>query len=175
MSGSLDEGAFEASRTVVETLRKEGFAGRLVMVAGAADLPDERPPLPRAVLAGDVDTLDIQTWQPDCATSIDRTARGVEPRSGREVEDDRLVIATVNPRVFACGGVPEAVRGAEVAHAGIPWFCSGQYDVNALIPGDLPADAQLAIRVNLAGSALRSASSGTAPCPAISPSMRRAT
>ncbi|TDV39453.1 3-phenylpropionate/trans-cinnamate dioxygenase ferredoxin reductase subunit [Paraburkholderia caballeronis] len=100
-------GGGQAAGWVVKTLRKEGFDGRLVMIADEAHLPYERPPLSKAVLAGeaDIDTvrivkpdefagLDVEAWQPDCATSIDRAARIVRTRSGREVEYDRLVIAT---------------------------------------------------------------------------------
>jgi 3-phenylpropionate/trans-cinnamate dioxygenase ferredoxin reductase subunit len=100
-------GGGQAAGWVVKTLRKEGFDGRLVMIADEVHLPYERPPLSKAVLAGeaDIDTvhivkpdefagLDVETWQPDSATSIDRTARVVRTRSGRETSYDRLVIAT---------------------------------------------------------------------------------
>ncbi|WP_042267406.1 NAD(P)/FAD-dependent oxidoreductase [Paraburkholderia heleia] len=119
MSATPENAAAEAPRTVVvigggqaagwvvKTLRKEGYAGRLVMIADEVHLPYERPPLSKAVLAGEADietvriakpdefaALNVETWQPDCATSIDRTARMVTTRSGREVQYDRLVIAT---------------------------------------------------------------------------------
>jgi len=100
-------GGGQAAGWVVKTLRKEGFAGRLVMIADEAHLPYERPPLSKAVLAGEADiktvrvvkpdefsALGVEAWQPDCATSIDRAARVVATRSGREVHYDRLVIAT---------------------------------------------------------------------------------
>ncbi|MDE1180219.1 FAD-dependent oxidoreductase [Paraburkholderia sp.] len=100
-------GGGQAAGWVVKTLRKEGFAGRLVMIADEIHLPYERPPLSKAVLAGeaDIDTvrlvkpddftaLNVEAWQPDCATSIDRDARIVRTQSGREVHYDRLVIAT---------------------------------------------------------------------------------
>ena len=100
-------GGGQAAGWVVKTLRKEGFAGRLVMIADEIHLPYERPPLSKAVLAGDADietvrlvapdeftALGIETWQPDCAVSIDRATRTVRTQSGREVVYDRLVIAT---------------------------------------------------------------------------------
>jgi 3-phenylpropionate/trans-cinnamate dioxygenase ferredoxin reductase subunit len=100
-------GGGQAAGWVVKTLRKEGYAGRLVMIADEIHLPYERPPLSKAVLAGDagIDTvrlvppdefraLGVETWQPDCATSIDRAARIVRTQAGREVAYDRLVIAT---------------------------------------------------------------------------------
>ena len=119
IGSSADAGAQDAPRTVVvigggqaagwvvKTLRKEGYAGRLVMIADEVHLPYERPPLSKAVLAGEADietvriakpdefaALNVEAWQPDCATAIDRAARVVTTRSGREVKYDRLVIAT---------------------------------------------------------------------------------
>ena len=100
-------GGGQAAGWVVKTLRKEGFGGRLVMIADEIHLPYERPPLSKAVLAGeadidtvrlvkpdDFDALNIEAWQPDTATSIDREQRIVRTLSGREVQYDRLVIAT---------------------------------------------------------------------------------
>ena len=100
-------GGGQAAGWVVKTLRKTGFAGRLVMIADEIHLPYERPPLSKAVLSGDagIDTvrlfatddfasLDIEAWQPDVATHIDREQRIVRTQSGREVQYDRLVIAT---------------------------------------------------------------------------------
>ena len=100
-------GGGQAAGWIVKTLRKEGFEGLLVMIADEIHLPYERPPLSKAVLAGEagIDTvrivkpddfaaLNVETWQPDCATSIDREARVVRTRSGREITYDRLVIAT---------------------------------------------------------------------------------
>ena len=100
-------GGGQAAGWVVKTLRTEGFEGRLVMIADEVHLPYERPPLSKGVLAGEADietvriakpdefaTLNVETWQPDCAVAIDRTKRTVTTRSGREVKYDRLVIAT---------------------------------------------------------------------------------
>jgi 3-phenylpropionate/trans-cinnamate dioxygenase ferredoxin reductase subunit len=100
-------GGGQAAGWIVKTLRKEGFDGRLVMVADEIHLPYERPPLSKAVLAGDADidtvrlvdhdafaALNVEAWQPECAESIDRDARIVRTASGREVHYDRLVIAT---------------------------------------------------------------------------------
>jgi 3-phenylpropionate/trans-cinnamate dioxygenase ferredoxin reductase subunit len=77
------------------------------MIADEIHLPYERPPLSKAVLSGDADidtvrlvttddfdALNVEAWQPDRAVSIDREARIVRTASGREVQYDRLVIAT---------------------------------------------------------------------------------
>jgi len=100
-------GGGQAAGWVVKTLRKTGFAGRLVMIADEIHLPYERPPLSKAVLSGDADidtvrlfatddfaSLDIEAWQPDVATHVDRERRIVRTQAGREVQYDRLVIAT---------------------------------------------------------------------------------
>ena len=100
-------GGSQAAGWVLKTLRAEGFAGRLVMIADEPHLPYERPPLSKAVLAGDADietvrvvrpdefdALNVEAWQPERAASIDRTRRVVTTESGREIEYDRLVIAT---------------------------------------------------------------------------------
>ena len=100
-------GGGQAAGWVVKTLRKTGFEGRLVMIADEIHLPYERPPLSKAVLSGDADidtvrlfatddfaSLNVEAWQPDVATQIDRAQRIVRTQSGREVQYDRLVIAT---------------------------------------------------------------------------------
>ncbi|HWT38821.1 MAG TPA: FAD-dependent oxidoreductase, partial [Paraburkholderia sp.] len=100
-------GGGQAAGWVVKTLRKTGFEGRLVMIADEIHLPYERPPLSKAVLSGDagIDTvrlfatddfasLAVEAWQPDMAVEIDRERRIVRTQSGREVQYDRLVIAT---------------------------------------------------------------------------------
>ncbi|CAG9218509.1 Ferredoxin reductase [Paraburkholderia sabiae] len=100
-------GGGQAAGWVVKTLRKTGFEGRLVMIADEIHLPYERPPLSKAVLSGDADidtvrlfatddfaSLNIEAWQPDVAVEIDRERRTVRTQTGREVQYDRLVIAT---------------------------------------------------------------------------------
>ncbi|MFX1671000.1 FAD-dependent oxidoreductase [Paraburkholderia sp. A2WS-5] len=100
-------GGGQAAGWVLKTLRAEGFAGRLVMIADEPHPPYERPPLSKAVLAGDAnidtlcvvrpdefDALKVEAWQPERAASIDRARRVVKTESGREIEYDRLVIAT---------------------------------------------------------------------------------
>ena len=46
-------GAGQAGGWAAQTLRKEGFAGRLVLIGDEAHPPHERPPLSKAVLAGE--------------------------------------------------------------------------------------------------------------------------
>jgi 3-phenylpropionate/trans-cinnamate dioxygenase ferredoxin reductase component len=85
--------------------------------------------------------------------------------------------ATSDPRVFACGDVAnhpnawlkrrvrleswanaqnqaiaaaKAMLGSTEPYADIPWFWSDQYDVNLQILGDIPTDAELAVRGDIA-------------------------
>ncbi|WP_186180287.1 NAD(P)/FAD-dependent oxidoreductase [Burkholderia gladioli] len=100
-------GGGQAAGWVARTLRAEGYTGRLVMIADETHPPYERPPLSKAVLAGEADAasthllkpdelagLAIERWQPERATAIDRERRIVRTESGRELRYDRLVIAT---------------------------------------------------------------------------------
>ena len=45
-------GGGQAGAQAVDTLRREGFAGRLVLVGEEAELPYQRPPLSKKYLAG---------------------------------------------------------------------------------------------------------------------------
>ncbi len=44
-------GGGQAGAQAIDTLRREGFAGRLVLVGGEAELPYQRPPLSKKYLA----------------------------------------------------------------------------------------------------------------------------
>ncbi len=119
-------GGGQAAGWIVKTLRKDGFTGRLVMIADEIHLPYERPPLSKAVLSGDADidtvhlvssddfaALNVEAWQPDRALAIDRERRIVRTSRGREVRYDRLVIATGG----AARRLPESlVRTSHIAY-----------------------------------------------------------
>lgn len=113
-------GGGQAAGWVIKTLRKESFGGRLVMVADEIHAPYERPPLSKAVLSGDatVDSvalvkpddfkaLNVECWQPDRAIEIDRGRRLLRTAEGRELQYDRLIVAT--------GGAARRLQGAQGA------------------------------------------------------------
>jgi 3-phenylpropionate/trans-cinnamate dioxygenase ferredoxin reductase subunit len=100
-------GAGMAGAKAAETLREEGFDGRIVMLGTEPELPYERPPLSKGYLLGDspredarvhpegfYEEHDIQLEQGTTVASIDAGAHAVQLADGRTLEYDRLLIAT---------------------------------------------------------------------------------
>ncbi len=87
-------------------LRRDGFAGRLVLVGAEPHLPYDRPPLSKELLAGDwehdqivlrrtpYEDLDLELRLGLAATSLDLDRRVVTLAEGTELAFDGLVIAT---------------------------------------------------------------------------------
>lgn len=109
-------GANLCGGTVVQTLRQEGFDGRVVLVGEEPELPYERPPLSKEYLRGEqpLDRLFLQppSWyeQNDVearlgirATGVDTAARAVELSDGERLDYDALLLAT--------GGRPRMLQG----------------------------------------------------------------
>lgn len=141
-------GGGQAAGWVVKTLRGEGFAGRVVMIADEPHLPYERPPLSKAVLAGDADietvrvvrpdefaALDVEAWQPERAASIDRARRVVRTESGKELAYDRLVIAT--------GGSPRRLPDSVVGTSNLYYLRT--LDEAAALGGKLRASRRVLV------------------------------
>ncbi len=107
-------GASLAGLRAAETLRSEGFRGRLVMIGAEPHLPYDRPPLSKQLLAGTWDLDRVMLRTPDkidalgadlrlgqSATGLDLEARVVHMADGPDVSYDGLVIATgAQPRRF---------------------------------------------------------------------------
>ena len=99
-------GASLAGLRAVETLRHEGFDGRLVLIGAEPHLPYDRPPLSKELLAGEwehdrtvlrrepYDDLDLELRLGTAATGLDLAARQVELAGGVTIGFDGLVIAT---------------------------------------------------------------------------------
>jgi len=70
-------GASLAGWRAVETLRAEGFDGKISLIGQERHLPYDRPPLSKQVLAG--------TWPPEKAVLADkrRSRSASSPRSSR--------------------------------------------------------------------------------------------
>jgi 3-phenylpropionate/trans-cinnamate dioxygenase ferredoxin reductase component len=115
-------GAGLAGAKAAETLRAEGFGGRLLLLGDEAERPYDRPPLSKAYLRGETDrdslylhpdgfyaTHEIELHTSTPVRSIDAAHRHVELASGERITYDRLLLATgAAPRRL---GVP----GAELA------------------------------------------------------------
>ncbi|GID32579.1 NAD(P)/FAD-dependent oxidoreductase [Paractinoplanes brasiliensis] len=111
-------GAGQAGANAAETLRAEGFAGRVVLLGAEPHFPYERPPLSKAVLLGkdepDSVFLHDDAWYAEqdvevhigaAAHALDRAARQVSTRDGRTFHYDRLLLATgSSPRSLPVAG-----------------------------------------------------------------------
>ncbi|MBV8951581.1 MAG: FAD-dependent oxidoreductase [Actinobacteria bacterium] len=106
-------GASLAGLRAVETLRREGYDGRLVVVGAEPHLPYDRPPLSKEFLAGEwepeqlalrrqpYDDLDVEWRLGRRATSLELGAREIELHDGERLAFDGLVIATgATPRTL---------------------------------------------------------------------------
>ena len=115
-------GAGQAGGWAAHTLRAEGFKGRIVLIGDELHPPHERPPLSKAVLAGEAhhestrlhkaDAFEALAldWRPGVAVArIDRTAKQLELLGGETLAYDKLILCT--------GGRarPLAVPGADAA------------------------------------------------------------
>ena len=108
-------GGGQAGGWACKTLRDEGFTGTLTVVADEPHDFYERPPLSKAVLAGDealprlfsaatVNDLVIDWRRPQRAVDIDHHVRRVHLDSGECLPYDRLLIATGGkPRLPVAG------------------------------------------------------------------------
>jgi 3-phenylpropionate/trans-cinnamate dioxygenase ferredoxin reductase component len=107
-----------AGAKAAETLREEGFEGRVVLVGAEPDRPYERPPLSKGVLL-DKDPRDSvflhpAAWFPEhdvdlrtgvAVTTVDRQRRRVRFSHGDEVAYDKLLLATgADPRPLRAPG-----------------------------------------------------------------------
>jgi len=128
-------GASLAGAKAAETLRAEGFDGRVVLIGDEEWRPYERPPLSKEYLRGetDFDTAavhpagfydehDIELHTSTVVSAIDPAERSVILSSGERLVYDRLLLATgaVPRRLSVEGGDLEGVRylrGVEDADA----------------------------------------------------------
>jgi 3-phenylpropionate/trans-cinnamate dioxygenase ferredoxin reductase subunit len=100
-------GAGHAGSALAVQLRKEGWTGRIVLIGAETALPYHRPPLSKAVLAGEK-TLDAIALRPlshysasgvelrrgECVVAIDRQAQTVLLAGGESLRYDALALCT---------------------------------------------------------------------------------
>ena len=114
-------GAGLAGAKAAETLRAEGFDGRLLLLGEEAERPYERPPLSKGYLRGEADrdslyvhpegfyaAHDIELRPSTPVGAIDPGSRQLELASGERISYERLLLAT--------GAAPRRLRlpGAEL-------------------------------------------------------------
>ena len=115
-------GASLAGLRAAETLRDEGFKGKLTIIGDEKHEPYDRPPLSKQVLKGWVPAdhtmlprlreVDAEWRLGVAATGLDRVSKQVRLANGDQVPYDRLLIATgtrarpwFNPKEAALEGV----------------------------------------------------------------------
>jgi 3-phenylpropionate/trans-cinnamate dioxygenase ferredoxin reductase subunit len=111
-------GASLAGAKAAETLRAEGFDGRVVLVGAEQDRPYERPPLSKEYLRGEAESKpfvheesfyaehEIELRASTRVDSIDPAAGAVGLAGGETLEFDRLLLATgAEPRRLPLPGV----------------------------------------------------------------------
>ncbi len=110
-------GAGQAGAQAVDTLRREGFAGRLILVGDEAQLPYQRPPLSKKFLAGEMtedrlmfrhqpfyDEHQIELHLATGVTRIDPATRSITCTS-ESLQYDRLLLCLgTTSRLLTCPG-----------------------------------------------------------------------
>ena len=99
-------GGGHAGAQVVDSLRREHFAGRLVLVCGEPVLPYQRPPLSKKFLAGELEesrlpirpasfyeSIHCELMLGNPVAAIDTAARTLALADGGQLAYDRLVLA----------------------------------------------------------------------------------
>jgi 3-phenylpropionate/trans-cinnamate dioxygenase ferredoxin reductase component len=111
-------GGGQAGAQAVDTLRREGFTGRLVLVSDESSLPYQRPPLSKKFLSGEMaaerllfrhrafyDEHAVELKLGVRATGIQTGARRVALSNGEEILYDRLLLCVgAAPRRMNCPG-----------------------------------------------------------------------
>jgi len=99
-------GGGHAAAQVVDSLRRDGFAGRVVMVAGEPMLPYQRPPLSKKFLGGELEAerlpirpasfyenIRCELMLGNPVVAIDAAGRKLRLADGGDLAYDRLVLA----------------------------------------------------------------------------------
>jgi 3-phenylpropionate/trans-cinnamate dioxygenase ferredoxin reductase subunit len=111
-------GGGQAGAQAIDTLRREGFGGRLVLIGDEPELPYQRPPLSKKFLSGEMaadrlvfrhrafyDEHRVELKLGTRAVRLDAAARQVELADGEKVSYDRLLLCLgAGPRRLTCPG-----------------------------------------------------------------------
>jgi 3-phenylpropionate/trans-cinnamate dioxygenase ferredoxin reductase subunit len=111
-------GGGQAGAQAIDTLRREGYTGRLVLIGDEPELPYQRPPLSKKYLAGDMaadrllfrhqsfyDEHRIELKLGRRAARIDASSRQIELADGERLGYDRLLLCVgAESRRLTCPG-----------------------------------------------------------------------
>jgi 3-phenylpropionate/trans-cinnamate dioxygenase ferredoxin reductase component len=111
-------GASHASVQAIDTLRRDGYAGRIVLVGDEPFLPYNRPPLSKKYFSGEMDRERLLLRGPQFyeqahvetrlglrVTAIDRTDQRVRLNDGNELHYDKLLLCIGSrPRLLEVPG-----------------------------------------------------------------------
>ena len=111
-------GAGQAGAQAIDTLRREGFAGRLVLIGDEPQLPYQRPPLSKKYLSGEMaadrlvfrhrafyDEHRVELRLGERAVRLDAAARQVELAGGETVSYEGLLLCLgADSRRLTCPG-----------------------------------------------------------------------
>jgi len=117
-------GSLAGARTA-EALRRQGFDGAIRIVSAERELPFDRPPLSKQVLAGKwepdrarlygADELDAEWLFGRSATALDVAATAVTLDDGSRIDGDAVVIATgASPRRLPASVAPPGLTSVHV-------------------------------------------------------------
>jgi len=121
-------GGGQAGAQAIDTLRREGFAGRLVLVGDEPELPYQRPPLSKKYLSGEMaadrllfrhqsfyDEHRVELKLGRRAVRLDAAARQAELGDGEILSYDRLLLCLgAESRRLACPGAD--LQGVHYLH-----------------------------------------------------------
>src|SRR5580704_14452093 len=111
-------GGGQAGAQAIDTLRREGFGGRLVLIGDEPELPYQRPPLSKKYLSGEMaadrllfrhrafyDEHRVELKLGRQAVRLDAAARRVELADGERLTYDRLLLCLgAESRRLTCPG-----------------------------------------------------------------------
>jgi len=118
ISTILIVGGGQAGAQAIDTLRRDGYGGRLVLIGDEPELPYQRPPLSKKYLSGEMaadrllfrhqsfyDEHRIELKLATKAVRLDATARQVELAGGEKLTYDRLLLCLgATSRRLTCPG-----------------------------------------------------------------------
>lgn len=109
-------GAGLAAVRAIDAVRQRGYDGELVLIGEERDLPYERPPLSKEVLAGATTPAELQpsSFYRDADVRLDLGRRAVELSRGRVTLDDGRSVS-FDKLLIATGAAPRALT-VEGAH-----------------------------------------------------------